>query len=171
MRQSAFKPQLRADTLPEMDSKQQTNTRATSIRPKLKRPLDIRMQTHWCISCLFWHAVIYMPRKLCIPSHAVLPLNMSPASPCLWAALLEEMMALSGQKKKKSISPFSELPKLKICVITSACMSNEAIPRWRALYGGGIGATKDDITHKVGKHFLTCFQYDYIRTSSVWLKS
>lgn len=77
----------------------------------------------------------------------------------------------SQRTKKKSISPFSELPELKICVITSACMSNEAIPCWRALYGGGVGATKDDITRKVGKHFLTCFQYDYIRTSSVWLKS
>lgn len=40
-----------------------------------------------------------------------------------------------------------------------------AIPRWRALYGSRW-ATKDDITRKVGKHFLTCFQYDYIRTSS-----
>ncbi len=50
-------------------------------------------------SCLFWHAVIYMPRKLCIPSHAVLPLNMSPASLCLWAALLEEWW-LSADKKK-----------------------------------------------------------------------
>lgn len=169
MRQSAFKPQLIADTLTEMDSEQQTNTRATSIRPKLKQALNIRMQTHWCVSCLFWHAVIYMPHRLCIPSHAVLPLNMSPASLCLWAALLEEMMALSGQKKKIH-QPFSELPELNICVITSACMPNKAIPLWRALYSSG-GATKDDITRKVGKHFLTCFQYDYIRTSSVWLKS
>lgn len=168
MRQSAFKPQLRADTLTEMDSKQQTNMRATSIRPKLKQALNIRMQTHWCVSCLFWHAVIYMPHRLCIPSHAVLPLNMSPASLCLWAALLEEMMALSGRKKIHQ--PFSELPELKIRVITNARMLNEAIPRWRALYGDS-GATKDDITRKVGKHFLTCFQYDYIRTSSVWLKS